>query len=121
MTRTMEIPRTAHNERVARQLKAQPAAFDCHPYPGAPERRGHLKALKLSEGAQSLRDRVAFVRGQDDTWPDLSDEALLARLEDWLGPYAAGKSMLSLDQSTIYNALRGILDPDQQRQIDKLA
>lgn len=80
-----------------------------------------LKALKLSESAQSLRDRTAFLRGQDAAWPDLSDEALLATLEDWLGPYAAGKSMLSLDQSTVYNALRGILDADQQRQIDKLA
>ncbi len=80
-----------------------------------------LKALKLSEGAQSLRDRVAFLRGQDASWPDLSDEALLATLEDWLGPYAAGKSMLSLDQSTIYNALRGSLDGDQQRGLDKLA
>jgi len=80
-----------------------------------------LKAIKLSEGAHSLRDRVAFLRGQDPAWPDLSDDALLATLEDWLGPYAAGKSMLSLDQSTIYNALRGILNTDQQRQLDKLA
>ena len=80
-----------------------------------------LKAIKLSEGAHNLRDRVAFLRGQDPAWPDLSDDALLATLEDWLGPYAAGKSMLSLDQSTIYNALRGILNTDQQRQLDKLA
>ncbi len=80
-----------------------------------------LKALRLSEGAQSLRDRVAFLHGQDASWPDLSDEALLATLEDWLGPYTAGKSMLSLDQSTIYNALRAILDSEQQRQVDKLA
>ena len=80
-----------------------------------------LKALKFSDGAQSLRDRVAFLRSQDAAWPDLSDDALLATLEDWLGPYAAGKSMLSLDPSTIYNALRALLDGDQQRSLDKLA
>jgi len=80
-----------------------------------------LKALRLSEGAQSLRNRVAFLRSQDETWPDLSDEALLATLEDWLGPYATGKSMLSLDSSIVSNALRGILDPDQSRALDTLA
>lgn len=80
-----------------------------------------LKALNFSDSAQSLRDRVAFLRSQDLAWPDLSDEALLATLEDWLGPYAAGKSMLSLDSSSIYNALRGILDSEQQRRVDKLA
>ncbi len=80
-----------------------------------------LKALNISEGAHGLRERVAFIRTQDVSWPDLSDDALLATLEDWLGPYAAGKSMLSLDQSTIYNALRAVLDADQQRQLDKLA
>jgi ATP-dependent helicase HrpB len=42
-------------------------------------------------------------------------------LEDWLGPYAAGKSIMSLDSSCIYNALRGILDNEQQRQVDRLA
>jgi ATP-dependent helicase HrpB len=80
-----------------------------------------LKALNLSESIQSLRNRVAFLRSEDETWPDLSDEALLARLEDWLGPYAAGKSIMSLDSSCIYNALRGILDNEQQRQVDRLA
>ena len=80
-----------------------------------------LKALRLSEGAHGLRDRVAFLRSQDAAWPDLSDDTLLATLENWLGPYAAGKSMLSLDPSTIYNALRAVLDGEQQRSLDKLA
>jgi len=80
-----------------------------------------LKALKTSEAFDSLRARVAFLRGQDEAWPDLSDETLLATLETWLGPYAAGKSMLSLNVQDTYNALRDILTYDQQRELDKLA
>ena len=104
----------------SRPLDKVPAELLLHAEAQEIQARG-LKALKLSDGAQSLRDRAAFLRSQDTAWPDLSDETLLSTLEDWLGPYAAGKSMLSLDQSTIYNALRGILDPDQQRSLDKLA
>ena len=80
-----------------------------------------LKALNLSEGAQGLRARVAFLRAQDATWPDMSDEVLLATLEIWLGSYAAGKSMLSLGGGIISQALHNILNYDQQRTLDKLA
>jgi len=80
-----------------------------------------LKALNLSEGTQSLRARVAFLKAQDATWPDMSDDALLATLETWLGPYAAGKSMLSLGGGVILQALHNMLDYDQQRALDKLA
>ncbi len=80
-----------------------------------------LKALNLSENTQGLRARVAFLRGQDETWPDMGDEALLATLAAWLGPYAAGKSMLSLSAQTVSEALRDILTYDQQKSLDKLA
>ncbi|CAL4867809.1 ATP-dependent RNA helicase HrpB [Asticcacaulis sp. MM231] len=80
-----------------------------------------LKALNLSEGAQALRARVAFLKAQDDSWPDMGDETLLGTLETWLGPYAAGKSMLSLGGHVILQALSNILDYDQQRALDKLA
>ncbi|ESQ76281.1 ATP-dependent helicase HrpB [Asticcacaulis sp. AC402] len=80
-----------------------------------------LKALNLSETSQAFRARVAFMRGQDETWPDLSDEALLTGLETWLGPYTAGKSMLSLSNQQTYEALRAMLTHDQQRGLEKLA
>ncbi|HTM79485.1 ATP-dependent helicase HrpB [Asticcacaulis sp.] len=80
-----------------------------------------LKALNLSEGVQGLRARVAFLRGQDASWPDMSDDILLATLEAWLGPYAAGKSLLSLGGGIISQALHNLLDYDQQRALDKLA
>ncbi|MGP7961033.1 ATP-dependent helicase HrpB [Sanguibacter sp. A247] len=41
----------------------------------------------LSESASRLRARLALVhRTLGEPWPDVSDEALLGRLEDWLGP-----------------------------------
>ncbi|MDV6329233.1 ATP-dependent helicase HrpB [Asticcacaulis sp. 201] len=80
-----------------------------------------LKALNLPESVEAFRARVAFLRAQDETWPDLSDAALLATLEDWLGPYAAGKSMLSLGGGIVSQALHNLLDYDQQRALDRLA
>lgn len=80
-----------------------------------------LKALKFSDYAEGLRARVSFLRQQDETWPDMSDEALLAELAQWLGPYAAGRSMLSLGADMVTQALKGRLDHDQQRALDKLA
>ena len=48
-------------------------------------------ALPWSQAAANLRARVAFLRRIDgETWPDLSDDALLAGLEDWLAPFLAG-------------------------------
>ncbi|UDF02457.1 ATP-dependent helicase HrpB [Asticcacaulis sp. AND118] len=80
-----------------------------------------LKALKFSENAQGLRTRVTFLHAQDAAWPDMSDEALLATLTDWLGPYAAGRPLLSLTAGDVSQALLGMLDYDQQRELDRLA
>ena len=52
--------------------------------------------LPLDESAETLRARVALLRSEHDpAWPDLSDAALLAELEEWLGPHLAGMSRLS--------------------------
>ncbi|MGZ3298556.1 MAG: ATP-dependent helicase HrpB, partial [Asticcacaulis sp.] len=80
-----------------------------------------LRALNLPEAAQGLRARVAFLRSQDGTWPDMSDETLLAGLEDWLGPYAAGKALSAIDGGTVFQALRGVLSAEQLRLLDRLA
>jgi ATP-dependent helicase HrpB len=80
-----------------------------------------LKALNLSESVHALRARVAFLHSQDETWPDFGDDALLATLETWLGPYAAGKSLLSVSGHDTYQALLHILTYDQQKSLDRLA
>jgi len=51
-----------------------------------------LAALTWTDGATALRARVAFLRRElgPDEWPDWSDKALLATLNDWLAPYLVG-------------------------------
>ncbi|MBW8882819.1 MAG: ATP-dependent helicase HrpB, partial [Asticcacaulis sp.] len=80
-----------------------------------------LNALRLSDHAQGLRDRVTFLRSQDESWPDMADEALLADLAGWLGPYSAGRSMLSLPAHEVTEALKSRLDYEQQKALDSLA
>ncbi|GAA2344416.1 ATP-dependent RNA helicase [Streptomyces cuspidosporus] len=46
-----------------------------------------LKLLRWSPEAVALRQRLAFLRREmGDPWPDVSDPALLADLDAWLGP-----------------------------------
>ncbi|GCD46600.1 ATP-dependent RNA helicase [Streptomyces paromomycinus] len=45
-----------------------------------------LGLLRWTDGARSLRQRMAFLhRVLDGDWPDVSDAALLAQLDAWLG------------------------------------
>jgi ATP-dependent helicase HrpB len=53
-------------------------------------RSSRLAALPWNEGSAGLRHRMAFVRrtcADDDEWPDWSDAALLATLDEWLSPF----------------------------------
>ncbi len=43
-----------------------------------------LSLLTWSEGARTLRERVAFARARSDEWPDVSDEAIIEALHLWL-------------------------------------
>ncbi|MEK8130141.1 ATP-dependent helicase HrpB [Paenibacillus filicis] len=53
-----------------------------------------LGLLTWSKPAKQLRERLSFMHrhtgGGAHGWPDVSDEALLATLEDWLAPHAYG-------------------------------
>jgi len=79
-----------------------------------------LSALRLGDGIQSLRSRLAFLRKLDgDVWPDLSDEALLDRLDAWLEPLLHGRASLSaLDESLLDGAIRSLIPWDAQQKID---
>ena len=84
-----------------------------------------LVALPWSEAARSLQARIAFLRRAGDIshdWPDLSDAALLATLEDWLGPYLAGKTRRAhLADLDIHAALLARLDWKARQALDELA
>jgi ATP-dependent helicase HrpB len=81
-----------------------------------------LHLLPWSEEAASLRARVAFARTVDAHLVDLSDEALAAKLDDWLAPLAANRRRLSdIGGGAITDALRVLLGWDGQQRLDKLA
>jgi ATP-dependent helicase HrpB len=82
-------------------------------------RREGLAALPWGEAATRLRQQAAFLRGHDgDSWPDLSDAALLASLGDWLEPLLHGKSALSqLRADELDGALRALVPWDVQQRM----
>ncbi len=83
-----------------------------------------LAALPWSDGAKALKARAMFLRRlyPEDGWPDLSDEALLASLDDWLAPYLAGISRKAhLDRLDMHQMLQGMIPHDLARRMEKLA
>ncbi|HEX3971482.1 MAG TPA: ATP-dependent helicase HrpB [Stellaceae bacterium] len=82
-----------------------------------------LAALPWSREAESLRGRIDFLhRTLGDDWPDVSDTALLASLEDWLAPYLTGITRRAqFGQIDLAEALTARLDHAQRRQLDALA
>ncbi|WP_340265474.1 ATP-dependent helicase HrpB [Sphingobium mellinum] len=80
-------------------------------------RQGGLDLLPWSEAAQSLRTRAAFAAIEQ-----LSDEALMASLDEWLPPLLAGKRRLSdIDRSQLSGVLEGLIGWDGKQQLDRLA
>lgn len=87
-------------------------------------RRLGLGALPWTKELSALRARVDFLRAErpDDGWPDLSDTALLAGLDDWLGPYLAGITRRSqLGGIDLVGALRALLPAGAGSRLDALA
>ena len=80
-----------------------------------------LEALPWSDSARQLRLRVHTLREACPqlALPDLSDAALLARLEHWLAPCLAGKRKLdALQAEELTQALTAQLDHAQRRALD---
>lgn len=73
-------------------------------------RSTRLAALQWSPSAVRLRARVAFIRRHmgPEQWPDWSDAALVATLDDWLAPYLAGATgaadLAALDTTMLLSA-----------------
>ncbi len=83
-----------------------------------------LQALPWSEAASQWRIRVQCLRiwMPELSLPDLSDDALLATLDDWLAPAFAGKTRLdALSAEELTEALKSGIDWSARNQIDQLA
>jgi ATP-dependent helicase HrpB len=71
-----------------------------------------MKPLKPGDAVQQFRARVALMRGIEPEagWPDLSDEALIATVRDWLAPHLHGMARLAdLERLDLLAILRGLL------------
>jgi len=80
-----------------------------------------LTALPWSSDLQAWRHRVGFMRALDDSWPDLSDAALLASLGEWLGPFLDGATRRDhLQRVDLSAALRTLVPWEQARRLDSL-
>jgi ATP-dependent helicase HrpB len=78
--------------------------------------------LRWGEASAGLRARVGFLRAADPAWPDLSDPALAAGLDDWLAPLLAGKTSLgAINDAALEAALRALIPWDLQRRLDAAA
>ena len=83
-------------------------------------RATRLAVLRWTDKARTLQQRAAFARRTfGGEWPDLSDAALVATLDDWLEPLLAGATgRTGLEAVDVHAALRrrlGHLAPELDR------
>ncbi len=85
-------------------------------------RKEGLRLLNWDEATIQWRQRVLLARAhQGDSWPDVSEETLLATLEDWLRPFLLSVSKLDdLKLLNIASALGQLLSWDQQNTLNEL-
>ena len=126
-TRAVEAAEELRFAQLLLERRVVPAsAEDATPALLAAIRELGLDALPWSEAAQLLRTRVACLRewsaGLEVELPDLSDQALLDSLEQWLAPHLGGKTKLeSISAAQLSEALSTRLDYTQRRAVDELA
>jgi ATP-dependent helicase HrpB len=82
-----------------------------------------LETLPFSREATQLRERIGFIfRSIGEPWPDVSDAALLARMEDWFIPYQAdARGISDISASGLSNGLMALVPHELQRELARLA
>lgn len=85
-------------------------------------RTGGLGLLTWSAKARALQGRAAFARrSMGERWPDVSDDALAASLDDWLAPRLAGATRRSdLARIDVLRVLRDRLGHHLVRDLDRV-
>ncbi len=82
-----------------------------------------LEQLPFSKEALQLRERIGFLhRGIGEPWPDVSDEALLSRLDEWFVPYQSdARGISDISASGLSNGLIALIPHELQRDLARLA
>ena len=85
--------------------------------------RAHgIELLPWSEAALGLRRRAGFARTVDASIPDVSDEALVGALGEWLPLLVAGKRRLAdVDSSQLSGVLDAMLGWEGKQKVERLA
>jgi ATP-dependent helicase HrpB len=82
-----------------------------------------LDRLPWSKAAKQWRDRVMFLRkAEGDSWPDLSDDGLIARRDDWLLPALYDKTALKdISAGDLSDALMALLPWEMRARLEREA
>ncbi|WP_164934106.1 ATP-dependent helicase HrpB [Bradyrhizobium guangzhouense] len=82
-----------------------------------------LDRLPWSKAAKQWRDRVMFLRkAEGDSWPDLSDDGLIARRDDFLVPVLYDKIALKdISAGDLSDALMALLPWEMRARLDREA
>lgn len=81
-----------------------------------------LSILSWNKEATSLRSRLSFLHQKEaELWPDVCDEALIERLDEWLLPFLKGEANLKNISEALQNGLVSLLPYDHQRKIASFA
>ncbi|WP_028753851.1 ATP-dependent helicase HrpB [Rhizobium leucaenae] len=82
-----------------------------------------LAVLPFSKEATQLRERIGFLhRTIGEPWPDMSDEALLARLDEWFTPFQAdARGFSDIAAGGISNGLMSLVPHELQRDLGRMA
>ncbi len=84
--------------------------------------KNDLAVLGWSEAATALRGRLAFLHATlGEPWPEMSDEALADRFEEWLGPELDRWSEGQKIKADVADALRRLLPWPEALELDTLA
>ncbi|MGU3399050.1 ATP-dependent helicase HrpB [Brucellaceae bacterium D45D] len=82
-----------------------------------------LDILPWNKETQILRRRLGWLnRGLGEPWPQMNDEHLLEKLDDWLLPFLTGEAQLSrIPAHVLKNGLMSLVSYDLQRSVEQLA
>jgi ATP-dependent helicase HrpB len=82
-----------------------------------------LERLPWSKAARQWRDRVMFLRkAEGESWPDLSDEGLIASAADWLVPVLYDKASLKeVSAGDLSDALLALLPWELRARLEREA
>ncbi|MEG3641115.1 ATP-dependent helicase HrpB [Magnetococcus sp. PR-3] len=83
-------------------------------------KRMGLAVLPWSPAAHQLKARMQLMATLEQGWPQMTEEALLAGLEQWLGPFISGINRRSqLERLNMVEILQAMMDWPQQQRLEQ--